>query len=352
MARGASFGFGLAFSDRALAVLEAADPETWRAARPAFARWSDSILSLEGREVRIDGMGYAGIGRGRLLDILTARAMAAGVVPHYETRVDDLDAFGDADLIVGADGAHSVLRRTRDFGTRVRPLGNRFIWFGTRKRFSALGHSFVSTPWGVFNAHHHPHADAMSTFVVEADAESFARAGLETMPPDDARAFCARIFAHLLEGEALLSNASVWRRYARVDNAHWFRGNGVLIGDALHSVHYSIGSGTRVALEDALALAAAILAGPDMPAALAAFEAARKPAVIPLLAAAEASALWYEDFGRAMRLPLLAFAMSYATRSGRVDRARLARSSPEFLATYEAEEARDGAGASTPRVAS
>ena len=335
----ATFGFGLVFSERALEFLNDEDPRTLAAIRPALEHWNDSILAHQGREVRIDGMDYTGIGRLRLLQILQARARSVGVEPNYLDTIEDLDTCGKADLIVGADGVNSVVRRGQEhaFGTTVTYLTNRFAWFGTTKRFEALTHTFVETELGHFNAHHHRHAPDMSTFVVEVDEPTFFGAGFDKMNAERAKAVCEEVFAETLDGHGLVSNKSIWRQFPKIWNECWSVGNRVLMGDALHSAHFSIGSGTRLAMEDAIALAKALEQhAADISAALAVYEAARKPIVIRLVTAANASAAWYEHFAEHMALAPMDFAMSYITRSGRVDLERLRRSSPAFVAAYEA----------------
>ena len=334
----ATFGFGLVFSERALEFLNQDDPDTLAAIRPALEYWKDSILVHKGCEVRIDGMDYTGIGRLRLLQILQARAGSVGIEPRYLHPIDDLKACGEADLIVGADGVNSLVRRSDEsgFGTTVTPLTNRFAWFGTTKRFEALTHTFGETELGHFNAHHHPHAPDMSTFVVEVDEPTFFAAGFDKMDSDRAQALCERVFAETLDGHGLVSNKSIWRQFPKVWTERWSADRRVLIGDASHTAHFSIGSGTRLAMEDAIALAKALEKHGDIRAALAAYEDARKPIVTRLVTAANASAAWYERFAEHMTLSPMDFAMSYIMRSGRVNLERLRRSSPAFVAAYEA----------------
>jgi 2-polyprenyl-6-methoxyphenol hydroxylase-like FAD-dependent oxidoreductase len=339
----ATFGFGLVFSERALEFLNDEDPDTLAAIRPALEHWNDSILVHKGQEVRIDGMGYTGIGRLRLLQILQRQARSVGVEPKYLHPIDHLEACGAADLIVGSDGINSVVRHSYEslFGTTVTHLTNRFAWFGTTKKFEALTHTFVQTEIGHFNAHHHRHAPDMSTFVVEVDEPTFFRAGFDTMDGDQAKAVCEQVFADTLNGHGLVSNKSIWRQFPKVWNERCSVGNRVLVGDALHTAHFSIGSGTRLAMEDAIALAKALEQhAADIPAALTAYEEARKLIVTRLVTAADASAAWYERFAEHMALAPMDFAMSYITRSGRVDLERLRRSSPAFVAAYEAHRTR------------
>jgi 2-polyprenyl-6-methoxyphenol hydroxylase-like FAD-dependent oxidoreductase len=334
----ASFGFGLAFSNRALEFLRAEDADTWSTIEASLEHWNDSVLYLNGQEIRIDGMGYAGIGRLRFLEILQAQVQNAGIEVIYRRTIMRLEELGQADLIVGTDGAHSLVRRSDEagFGTSLEYFTNRLAWYGTPRRFEALSHAFVQTPAGFFNAHYHRHAPDMSTFVVEVDEPTFLRCGLGTMEPTEAKNFCERVFANVLGGAPLISNKSIWRQFPKISNARWSRENRVLLGDALHTAHFSIGSGTRLAMGDAIALCHALESQDwDIPSGLAAYEANRRPLVATLIAAANASAAWYEHFAEHMRLSPLDFAMSYITRSGRVDANRLRRTSPEFMAAYE-----------------
>ena len=337
----ATFGFGVVFSDRALEFLRDDDEETCAAIAPHMESWDDMTLVLRGERVVIDGIGFAAIGRLELLQLLQARARAAGVAPVYNRAVTSLDELGGYDLVVGADGVNSLVRRTYAgaFGASARLLTNRFAWFGTTQPFDTLTQTFVDSAFGPLDAHHYRYAADRSTFIVEVGADTFARAGFASMSEAETRSLCERVFADALGGHKLISNNSIWRQFPVVHNARWSHGNCVLIGDALHTAHFSIGSGTRLALEDAIALDKALAAHRAVPDALAAFEAARRPVLEKLVAGANGSADWYERFGEHMRLAPLDFAMSYITRSGRIDLERLRTLSPRFFGRYEREHA-------------
>jgi 2-polyprenyl-6-methoxyphenol hydroxylase-like FAD-dependent oxidoreductase len=334
----ATFGFGVVFSDSALEFLREDDEATYSAIAPHMESWSDIALVHRGERVAIDGIGFAAIGRLKLLQVLQARARSVGVEPIFGRVVNELDKLSSADLIVGADGVNSLVRRIHEkqFGASTKFLTNHFAWFGTNRRFETLTQTFIENDLGFFNAHHYRYAPQLSTFIVEVDQATFARAGFAQMSEAETRTFCERVFAEALEGHALISNNSIWRRFPIVHNEHWRAGNCVLIGDALHTAHFSIGSGTRLAMEDAIALDRAIAAYPDdVAAALAAYESARRPILEKLVSGANRSAIWYEQFAQHMQLPSLDFAMSYVTRSGRVDIDRLRKLSPRFVARYE-----------------
>jgi 2-polyprenyl-6-methoxyphenol hydroxylase-like FAD-dependent oxidoreductase len=334
----ATFGFGVVFSDRALEFLREDDEATYSAIAPHVESWSDIALVHRGERVVIDGIGFAAIGRLKLLQVLQARARFVGVEPIFERVVTELDELGGADLIVGADGVNSLVRRTHEkqFGASTKFLTNHFAWFGTTRRFETLTQTFIKNDFGFFNAHHYRYAPELSTFIVEVDQATFARAGFAQMSEAETRTLCEGVFAEVLEGHALISNNSIWRRFPIVHNEHWRTGKCVLIGDALHTAHFSIGSGTRLAMEDAIALDRAIAAHPDdVAAALVAHESSRRPILEKLVSGANRSAIWYEQFAQHMQLPPLDFAMSYVTRSGRVDIDRLRKLSPRFIARYE-----------------
>ena len=347
-AAGATFGFGVVFSDQALEFLRADDPDTVDAIAPRMERWNNITLNLRGQSVEIDGVGFSSIGRLELLTILQARAHAAGVVPRYETPVQSPDQLRGYDLIVAADGLNSLVRRgfEGDFGFSVSYSTNKFAWYGTSKTFATLSQTFVATELGTFNAHHYRYSPAMSTFLVECDRATWQAYGFADKSVEESQAVCERVFAATLDGHKLVSNKSVWRNFPWVWNEHWSHRNMVLIGDALHSAHFSIGSGTRLAIEDAIALAKALEAEADIPKGLARYERERKPIVKKLVTAARTSAAWYETFGEHMKLDPMDFAHSYITRSGRIDDARLRAMSPQFMARYEASKqagARHGA---------
>ena len=349
--RGATFGFGVVFSDRALEFLESDDPETHDLVAPAMERWRDMILNHPQGAVTLDGVGFSAIGRLDLIEILGARAEALGATTRFAHPIRHIEEL-DADLIVGADGLNSLVRRSDEtaFAPHVEHFANYFAWFGTPRRFETLTQTFVRTDEGVFNAHHYRYAPGMSTFIVECSPETFERCGFADLDEAQSAGACEEIFAEVLDGTPLVTNRSQWRRFPRLWCERWVSGNQVILGDAAHTAHFSIGSGTRLAMEDALALVTSLAETDDLPEALAAFESSRQPVAHKIVTAANSSAEWYETFSERMRLPPLDFAFDYVTRSGRIDMDRLHALAPRFMARYEAERA-TGADAVTDPVA-
>jgi len=334
----ATFGFGVVFSDRALDFLRDDDADTHDLIVPAMQRWRDLALHHRGQRVVIDGIGFAAIGRLQLLQLLRQRLQSVGVAPEYGCALTQPGELRGHDLVVAADGANSFVRRQFEpaFGTRCELLDNRFVWYGTTQRFDTLSQTFVDTGFGPMNAHHYRYSDTMSTFIAECDAATWQRAGFASMDEASTRRVIEAAFSDTLGGHALVANKSVWRQFPKISNRHWSAGPVVLVGDALRTAHFSIGSGTRLAFEDVIALARALHEQPDVPTALQAYEVARRPVVDKLVEAANLSANWYEHFAAHMQLAPWDLAWSYIQRSGRVDLDRLAQVSPQFVAGYRA----------------
>jgi 2-polyprenyl-6-methoxyphenol hydroxylase-like FAD-dependent oxidoreductase len=339
----ATFGFGVVFSLNALAFLERDVPDLHARLMPRLESWPmQRIVHLDER-VEIDGNGFSAIGRLELNQFLDELCCAASVDVEYQHPIDSLDQVKDCDLLVGADGANSIVRRCleAEFQTRTEWLTNRFAWCGTTQLFECLSLTFRANADGHFVAHHYRHSAAMSTFVVECDEATWRRAGLDQMSEEASRAYCERVFATDLNGHALVSNKSIWRQFPLLVTNRWFVGNAVLLGDAQRTVHFSIGSGTRLAFEDAIALDRAFgEAAGDVPCALTAFERERRPIVEKILAAANASSYWYERMAEKMKLKPWQLAYDYMTRSGRMTDTRLRELSPKFMARVDAERRR------------
>ena len=337
---GATYGFGVVFSDGALAFLERDEPQLSSIVQAAMERWPMQRIVHRDERVEIDGNGFSAIGRLALQGILQRLCREAGVKIEYSRAVTAFDELAGADLVVGADGSNSLVRAAlqSQFQPKIELLSNRFAWYGTTQAFDCLTLTFRGNGDGAFVAHHYRHAQAMSTFVVECDEATWKRAGLGRMDDAQSRAYCERVFARDLDGHPLVSNKSLWRQFPLLSNRRWSSGKFVLIGDALRTVHFSIGSGTRLAFEDAIALDRAFgEAGENVPRALAAFERERRPIVEKLLAAANASSYWYERFPEKMREAPWRLAYDYMTRSGRMTDGRLREQAPKFMANVEAQ---------------
>jgi len=349
----ATYGFGVVFSERALQFLERDEPKLSRVIEGAMERWPMQRIVHRGERVDVDGNGFSAIGRLALREILQKLCREAGVSIEYGRAIASLDEIGSADLVVGADGSSSLVRKTLEaqFQPSIELLTNRFAWYGTAQPFDCLTLTFRNSPHGAFVAHHYRHSLSMSTFVVECSEATWKRAGLDRASDAQSQAYCERVFAADLGGHALVSNKSVWRQFPLLRNEHWTARRSpsecvVLLGDALRTVHFSIGSGTRLAFEDAIALERAFAeCGEDVPLALAVFERERRPVVEKLLAAAKASSYWYEQFSEKMAFEPWRLAYDYMTRSGRMPDERLKQMAPKFMAKVEAARGAGRAGA-------
>ena len=330
----ATFGFGVVFSKGALRFLERDVPDFHEQLTRRLEAWPMQRIVHRDQRVDIDGNGFTAIGRLELNQFLQELCAGAGIRIEYERCIGSLDDVSACDLLVGADGANSMVRRAleENFAPQVEWLTNRFAWYGTKQLFNCLTLTFRVNKDGSFVAHHYRHSPNMSTFVVECDERTWRHAGLNQMPDEESRAYCENVFTNDLSGYPLVSNKSIWRQFALISNRRWSVGNAVLLGDALRTVHFSIGSGTRLAFEDAIALDRAFAeAGTDVAKALSIFERERRPVVEKIVSAANASSYWYEHFADKMALEPWALAYDYMTRSGRMSDERLRELSPNFM---------------------
>jgi anthraniloyl-CoA monooxygenase len=335
---GATYGWGVVFSDRALSFLKESDPESYADIEAALKTWDDQTIVHQGQAVRIDGSVYSGIARLTLLRILQDHCQRQGVEMHFTSRLSDISRFADCDVIVGADGVNSVVRQqyAEQFQPAMSLLSNKYIWYGTHQLFDTLSLIFRSYQSGAFVAHCYPYSRDTSTFIVECNVRTWERAGFAHMSEQESIDYCQRVFAEDLSGHALLPNKPAWINFRVVTNRRWSYQNVILLGDALRTVHFSIGSGTRMALEDAITLARAFGMTGDVRAAFQTFEDIRRPGMEHLLNIARQSYTWYETFHEKMDLDALPLAYSYMTRSGRLDAQALRQKAPRFMAAYEA----------------
>lgn len=337
-ARNNTFGWGVVFSDRTFSYLQESDGSTSVAIADRFKRWNNVDVVHRGQKISIHGNKFSGIARIDLLNILQRRCEETGVKLHFETDAPDPASLAHSDLLVGADGVGSGVRQAYGefFRPSFDPRSNRYIWYGTPQLFHGLTLMFRPDEAGLFMAHAYKFSDSMSTFVVECDPESWENASLNTCPDDEARSYLEKVFRDDLGGQPLLSNSSKWNRFSVVKNERWHHRNVVLLGDALHTVHFSIGSGTKLAFEDAIALAKSFDEhGDDVPAALQGFELSRRPVVEGYQEASLESLLWFENAGAQMHLDPHALAMSVMTRSGRIDLEKVRGRDSDFVAAYE-----------------
>ena len=340
-----TFGFGVVFSDATLETFERYDRESYRAITENFAYWDDIEIRFKGTRHRIGGNGFCGCARRTLLLLLQDRARALGVEMLFQHEVRSTGELPDADLVVAADGINSLVRETykEHFGTAVDLRPNRFTWLGSTRPLDAFTFSFRETEHGVFIAHAYQYEPGHSTWVMETDADTFERAGLDGMTEGGSARYLEKAFAEDLDGHALLINRSLWRRFPMIRNARCVRGNTVLLGDAKATAHFSIGSGTKLAMEDAIALFEAFRDHDVVPAALHSFETTRKEDVERLQHAADVSLVWFEHLHRFWQMDPTQFAFGLMTRSKSITYDNIRLRAPGFAAATDAMFARQAA---------
>jgi anthraniloyl-CoA monooxygenase len=334
----ATFGWGVVFSEGSLDELEHADYESFVAITDACATWDPIDVRYRGTTMRIRGNAFAGIGRRRLLNILQGRARELGVELTFHHEVDSLEPHLPADLVVGADGANSFVRRT--LAPRLRPTvdlaTSRYAWFGADVAFPVFTYVFHETEWGLFQAHCYPYDESSSTMVVLVGEDTWRRSGLDELDEQGSLEVCERVFAHDLRGGHMRSNRSLWTSFPWVRCETWHADNAVILGDAAHTAHWSIGSGTKLALEDAIALARAFVRHRALEPAVAEFELERQPVVERLQDASRVSCDYFESVQRYFTFEPLAFAYQLMTRTPRVTHTNLTVRDADFVRRVEA----------------
>nr|WP_047165813.1 FAD-dependent monooxygenase [Sphingomonas sp. Y57] len=335
---GATWGFGVGLGGRTMKEIEDTDRPVYQAMIASMRFTRTQIIHLDGEAFTLEyGAAAGAISRLRLLEILAFACRDVGVKLHFGTPVDSAAQLDGYDLIVASDGASSRLRQEREaeFGTKRRILRNRFAWYGVGRPMEPMALIFRSFEGGTFVAHYYAYSDSMSTFVAECDEATWYKFGLDRMTDEARKAVMERVFATELDGAPLVANHSIWRQFPAVTNAHFYSGNVVLLGDSQRVAHFSIGSGTRLAMEDAAALHQAFQqCGSDVAAALARFEEIRRPGRDTFGEAARRSFEWYEDVARHMRQPLMPFIHEFLTRTGRISDERLRTYAPSFYDAY------------------
>lgn len=334
-----TFGWGIVFSDQTFSYLKNSDPESHAEIMKAGEVWDNVDVVHKGRRVTIRGNRFSGIARLTFLKILQKRCEDLGVDMKFNTNVTDLSELPEFDLLIGADGANSFVRRTHSqfFQPNLDWRKNKYIWLGTNQLFDGLTLTFRQNEAGLFIAHSYRFSKTTSTFIVECGEEVWRSAGLEQRSGEETCRYLAEVFSDDLGGHSLMSNNFVkWLNFLLVRNRHWSHNNVVLLGDALHTAHFSIGSGTKLALEDSIALAKCFENGSDVPDALSQFERVRKPIIEEYQQAAHSSLTWFETAQLDMDLDPLPLAYKLMTRSKRIDYEGLKRRDPNFIAAYDA----------------
>jgi anthraniloyl-CoA monooxygenase len=316
-----SFGFGVVFSDETLGEFLKRDMKSYELIRSKFAYWDDIIIARDGESVTIAGNGFCGCSRKTLLQLLQQRCLEEGVNLHFEQNVEDLSQFADSDIILATDGIGSAIRTQyqKEFGTKVQLKKNRFVWLGSTKPLDAFTYFFRSTPHGTIVAHSYQYEEGMSTWIFECSDETWQKHGFEVTNEADTMAKIAEIFKDELDGHPLISNKSHWRQFPHVTNENWYHNNIVLLGDAKATAHYSIGSGTKLAMDSAIGLSDAVIANPnDVQAAFAQYDKTRRNTVEMIQYAAIVSLDWFENMDRHMQHSFQQFAFGCMTRSKKV----------------------------------
>jgi anthraniloyl-CoA monooxygenase len=333
--RGATYGWGVVFSDRTLAEFREADLPTYEAITERFVLWDAIDIRYGDEVIRSGGHVFAGMSRVGLLEILARRAEEVGVEVRFEEEVSDPeDLAGGAEALIAADGVNSTVRaaRAKVFRPTLEEGRARFAWFGVELPLDAFTFSFRRNDHGLFQAHAYPYDGRHCTWIVETDQDTWHRAGLDRADEAETLAYCQRLFAEDLRGAPLLSNRSLWVSFTTVRCRSWHHDNVVLLGDAAHTAHFSIGSGTKLAMEDAIALARAFRRHPDrVVAAFGDYEAERRPVVERFQEAAEESRTYFEHTRRYTHLEPMRFAFNLLTRSGRIDYANLRLRDPRYV---------------------